>query len=43
MYRQLFDAFGITVKEVVGGKWRPEFDEAWINRAKELEQAFDLG
>ena len=43
MYRQLFDAFAITVKEVVGGKWRPEFDEAWINRAKELEQAFDLG
>ena len=43
MYRQLFDAFAIAVREVVGGEWRPEFDEAWISRAKELEQAFDLG
>jgi hemoglobin-like flavoprotein len=43
MYRQLFDAFAIAVKEIVGGAWRPEFDEAWVSRAKELEQAFDLG
>ena len=42
MYRELFDAFAITVKEIVGGAWRPEFDEAWLSRAKELEQAFDL-
>ena len=43
MYRELFDAFAIAVKEIVGGAWRPEFDEAWMSRAKELEQAFDLG
>jgi hemoglobin-like flavoprotein len=43
MYRQLFDAFAIAVRGVVGDEWRPEFDEAWISRAKELEQAFDLG
>ena len=43
MYRQLFDAFAISVKEIVGLAWRPEFDEAWVSRAKELEQAFDLG
>ena len=43
MYRELFDAFAIAVKEVVGGAWRPEFDDAWTNRGKELEQAFDLG
>jgi len=42
MYRELFDAFAITVKEIVGDAWRPEFDEAWLSRAKELEQAFDL-
>ena len=43
MYRQLFDAFAVAVKEILGGAWRPEFDEAWVSRAKELEQAFDLG
>ena len=43
MYRQLFDAFAIAVKEIVGDAWRLEFDEAWVSRAKELEQAFDLG
>ena len=43
MYRQLFDAFVIAVKDAVGEAWRPEFDEAWLRRAKELEQAFDLG
>jgi hemoglobin-like flavoprotein len=43
MYRELFDAFAIAVKEIVGGAWRPAFDEAWMSRAKELEQAFDLG
>jgi hemoglobin-like flavoprotein len=43
MYRQLFDAFAIAVKEIVGRAWRPEFDEAWVCRANELEQAFDLG
>lgn len=43
MYRQLFDAFVIAVKGAVGDAWRPEFDEAWLMRAKELEQAFDLG
>ena len=42
MYRELFDAFAITVKEIAGCAWRPEFDEAWLSRAKELEQAFDL-
>jgi hypothetical protein len=43
MYRQLFDAVTIAVKEIVGGAWRPEFDEAWLSRATELEQVFDLG
>lgn len=43
MYRELFDAFAIAVKEIVGGAWRPEFDDAWRNRGNELEQAFDLG
>jgi len=42
MYRELFDAFAITVKEIVDDAWRPEFDEAWLSRANELEQAFDL-
>jgi hypothetical protein len=42
MYRELFDAFAIAVKEIVGGAWRPEFDEAWMSRAKELERACDL-
>ncbi len=42
MYRELFDAFAIAVKEVVGGGWRLEFDNAWMSRAMELEQAFDL-
>ena len=43
MYRQLFDAFAIAVKEVVGANWRPEFDDAWSNRVRDLEQAIDLG
>ena len=43
MYRQLLDAFAIAVKELVGEEWRPEFDEAWASRSKELEQAFGLG
>ncbi|MDC0069405.1 globin [Gammaproteobacteria bacterium] len=42
MYRQLFDAFVIAVKESVGDAWRSEFEEAWMSRVKELEQAFDL-
>ena len=43
MYRQLFEAFALAVKEIVGDAWRSEFDEAWVSRSKELEQAFDLG
>ena len=42
MYRQLLNAFAIAVKEGVGDEWRPQFDEAWESRSKELEQAFDL-
>lgn len=42
MYRQLFDAFAIAVKEIIGDAWRSEFEEAWMSRVKELEQAFDL-
>ena len=43
MYRQLFEAYALAVKEIVGDAWRSEFHEAWVSRAKELEQAFDLG
>jgi hypothetical protein len=45
MYRQLLDAFAfaIAVEEVVSEQWRPEFDEPWASRSKELEQAFGLG
>ena len=44
MYRQLLNAFAIAiaVKEGVGDEWRPQFDEEWESRSKELEQAFDL-
>ena len=42
MYRQLLNAFAIAVKEDVDDEWRPQFDEAWESRSKEIEQAFDL-